>query len=107
MIVGCADVDLVELRRNCSTKLQLMEYAESLVPEEFRHIKDIVDNQCYLCCLTLRKDTKVSWDIKKPVIDDVMRAISITGFTDCLVEVKSLFALVDLDKLQKYNEKGL
>ena len=107
MLVGKSDVDTSELVKHTRTSEEFLMYTDSLVPYDFRHNKTIVDNQRYLCCLLLRSCDGVSWDIKKKILDDVMPAIHIVGFTDMLIDVNSLFGLINKDKLMKFKKKGV
>lgn len=106
MLVGKSDVNMSELVKHTKSSEEFLNYSDSLVPEDFKHNKSIIDNQRYLCCLLLRSYSGVSWDIKKKLLDEVMPAIRIVGYTDALIDVNSLFGLVNKGKLLKYKKKG-
>lgn len=102
MLVGRSGIKMDELERNVHSAEELIEYADSLVPEEFRHNEKICSNQRYLCCMHLRKSGKISWDRKKEIIDKVLKGCMITGYADSLVEVSRIYMYVDLKKVLKY-----
>lgn len=102
MLVGKASIKMDELERHSRSAEELTEYADSLVPEEFRHNLSICYNQRYLCCVHLRKSARVSWDRKKEVIDKVLAECRIVGYTDSLIEISRLYMYVDLECVMKY-----
>jgi len=107
MIVGASRVDKQELVLASTSVQSFEEFCVAQVPDEFKHCREIVDNQKYLCCIILRSIKTVPWDKKKPVIDDVMRGLSIVGFTDTLVEATSLLGVANLKRVKKFKERGL
>ena len=106
MLVGMCDLAMIHVEEHLSSVDDFLEYADSLVPEDFRHHQAIIDNQRYVCCLVLRKNKLVPWDIKKPIIKEVMQDIKVTGYVDSLIEVTSLFGYSDRNTILKYGGKG-
>lgn len=105
MLVGKADIDLRELEVRAGDKDKFLDYVDSLVPIDFKHIPSIVSNQRYICCQLLRTSNKVSWEVKKDLIDSIMLQISIVGYTDSLIEANTLFGVINKDKVLKYRRK--
>lgn len=102
MIVGQSNVSLKSLERHAHSAKEFIEFSDSLVPEEFRHISAFTSNQRYLNCLLLRKSQLVPWDRKKEIISEVMKGLSIIGYTDTVIEVGWLYSVVDFNKVEKY-----
>ncbi|MBQ2885857.1 MAG: hypothetical protein IJE43_19200 [Alphaproteobacteria bacterium] len=97
MIVGTSNVIKSEMAKHVKSLTDFKQYCKSLVPEEFRHIDAIVNNQQYLCCLVLRKDNNVSWSIKKDLIDAVMRETKIVGCTNELINIADILFFLERD----------
>lgn len=106
MIVGKTDVLVEDVEKHSKDVETFVKYAESLVPEEFRHVTAIVDNQKYLCCLILRSSKRVSWEKKKEIINDVMYSIKIVGYTENIISASALLNLADQSKLEKYGGRS-
>lgn len=102
MLIGKASVDKAKLLASLKTVDKFIAFSDSLVPEEFRHVQAILSNQRYICCLLLRKEKSVDWNVKKEIIEKVMEDISIVGYTDVLIEVNKLFAFADMRKVKRY-----
>lgn len=102
MLVGVINININELARHTQSVDSFKSYSDSLVPIEFRHNQAILSNQLYLCCVTLRKSDNVPWDIKKPLVNEVMNNLSIVGYADSLVEVRQLYSVVNMDEVRKY-----
>jgi len=95
------------LIKNADTVPHFREYCEELVPEEYRHVQAIVENQQYYCCLLLRRVDSIPWSRKREIINGVMSGIRIVGYTDSLIEAASLAQYVDMDRLRGLKEEGL
>lgn len=93
-----------ECVKHSRDKETFLEWCDSLVPEEFSHIKSIVDNQRYYCCLLLRRSS-VSWDKKKEIINPIMLKLRVIGFTDSVLEIKYIYNLLNVKKLEEYNAR--
>lgn len=102
MLVGKINIDVEKLKKNTYSKEMFCAYCDSLVPAEFRHRKEIINNQRYICCLVMRNSKLISWDVKKPLINEVMKGLRITGYTDTLLEVGSLFDYTDVKRVNKF-----
>lgn len=90
MIVGSLLTDTNSLKNYISSYDTYCEYCESLVPEEFRHIKSIVLNQRYYVTLLLRREDTISWEDKKELIAHVMKNVKVAGLTDAILEVSQV-----------------
>lgn len=106
IIVGKVDINLKELEKCSWNYDKFIEYSDSLVPEEFRHIKAITDNQRYLCAVRVRKLSNIPWDVRADLVNRVMQEVSIVGYADQLIEAVSLHLLVNKEKVFHYLEKG-
>lgn len=107
MIVGTTSINIEALIKNSGTVTQFENFCESLVPEEFRHIRTIIDNQKYLCCMIYRKLENVTWSRKKELLNEVLRGLRIVGLTDMLVEASSLIGMINRERIEKFKELGL
>ncbi len=107
MIIGTIHVNEQSLVRSADTVERFCEYCKQLVPEEYRHVQAIVENQQYYCCLLLRRLESISWSRKREIINGVMRSIRIVGYTDSLVEATSLAQYVNVDRLRGMKERCL
>lgn len=95
MIVGTSKIDDLELSKHIDSTDDFKQYCISLVPEEFRHLEAIISNQMYICCLYLRRSNRVSWDIKKDIINEVLREVHIVGCTNELINVTEILMYLE------------
>ena len=95
MIVGISKIDAQEMAKHTKTVEEFKEYCISLVPEEFRHVKAIVGNQTYLCCLELRRNANVNWDTKKLILNTLLREVHIVGCTNELINVADMLVYIE------------
>lgn len=102
MLVGKIDVSLQEVERHAHTAEELIAYSDSLVPSEFKHCEAIIGNQRYVCCLILRNSKSWTWQHKKEIMSQVMAVAKIVGYTDSLIEVGTVYGLVNQIKVNKY-----
>lgn len=102
MIIGTTQVSLLELQKHIDSARNFMLYAEALVPERYRHVKEIVDNQVYYNLLIIRKAESIQWKIKKDLIDEVMGKIFIKGFMDVIFDVATLETQVNMVKVHSF-----
>ncbi|MDE5639923.1 MAG: hypothetical protein K2I47_09130, partial [Odoribacter sp.] len=72
------------------------------MPEEYRHVRAIVDNQKYYCCLVVRQIAGIAWPKKRELINAVMRDVQIVGYVDCVIEVSILNDMVDRQRLRAF-----
>lgn len=107
MIIGVADIPESEITKHIQSVEEFCVYCEQLVPEEYRHIKAIVDNQKYYCCLILRQITGISWPKKRGLINVVMSSVQIVGYVDSVVEVSVLNDMVNRERLRAFKEGGI
>lgn len=101
MIVGSTSVSVTDVMLHSQSAESLMEFAASLIPEEFAEVEEIQHNQRYLCCMLLRKST-VNWDHKKAVIEEVLRVTKVTGYVDIIIAARDLYDFADTKKLTEY-----
>lgn len=104
MLVGLAAVDVSECIKRTKTYDDFRAYCTSLIPRDFQHVDAIVNNQCYLCCILLRKSDTMTWEQKREFCNMVMSKISTVGYVDCIIEVSSLMGAVDIQRLKKLKE---
>lgn len=105
MLVGKADVNIRELVVRCKKEEELLNYMDSLVPEGFRHIRAIVDNQRYICCLYIRASKVIPWDVKKDLLNNIMSKLTVVGYTNILIETSMLYSIANMDRIEKYYRK--
>lgn len=105
LLVGKIDISIAELVRHDSSVEEFISYADSLVPKEFSHLPQILQNQRYINCLLYRKKTMVNWDKKKEICNGVLRTVNVSGFTDRLIEVGNLMNMVDSRVLESFYRK--
>lgn len=95
MIVGTSIIDDLELSKHIKSVNDFKEYCISLVPKEFQHLQAIINNQLYICCLHLRRNDRVSWDVKKEIINEVLREVHIVGCTNELINVTDILMYLE------------
>lgn len=105
LLVGKIDISIAELVKHDNSIEEFIAYADSLVPKEFAHIPQILQNQRYINCLAYRKKTMINWDKKKEICNGVLRTINVSGFTDRLIEVNDLMNAVDSQVLESFYRK--
>lgn len=102
MIIGSMQVEVQELRKYLSSVPVFREYAKSLVPEEYRHIKEIVDNQVYYNLLVLRKTESIHWQVKKELIIEIANSVKLTGLIDKVFDIAALEHCVNEERVRKF-----
>lgn len=107
MLVGNSKVSVADVEKHCQSTGTFLDFADSLVPEEFKHVQAIIDNQRYLCCLLLRRSTKYPYDKKAEIIENVMSNVSIVGYVNDIEDVSSIYSLVDYKRLEEYRRRGV
>lgn len=107
MLLGKALIDENVLKRHVSSLAEFYNYCDSLIPEDFRHVSQLRDNQRYLCTLLLRKSEKIPWEVKKDIITAVMSSTRVTGLTDSCIEVSQLYEYISKDKMEGYKRRFL
>lgn len=105
MIIGSTNVDKSFLMRNFKYTDKIIEYSNSLIPDEFRHIKELRDNQLYYICMTLRKLGLSDYRALHNSIHTLLKGVRITGYVDDVLEVSLLYNLVNRDKVNLYLER--
>lgn len=94
MIVGTSKLKEEDLVKYAKTVETFHEYCIQLIPEEFRHIQPIVNNQIYLCCLCLRKCDAVPWNVKKDILQETLKDVRIVGYTNELIDFVDILVYV-------------
>lgn len=106
MIIGMADIPEAEITKHVQSVEGFCAYCEQLVPEEYRHVQAIVDNQKYYCCLVVRRIAGISWSKKRELIGTVMCGVRVIGYVDSVIEVSMLNDMVNRERLQAFKERG-
>ena len=101
MLVGKI-VTIHDLVGHLSSVDDFREFSNSLIPDEFKHVSEIRSNQLYVNLLVLRSSTTIDWQTKKKIIDELMPTIKVVGYTNQLIEVKTLLNIANKSKLLKY-----
>lgn len=107
MLLGVFNVEENELIRHVNSKDEFYAYCDSLVPKEFRHCKEILNNQRYLCTLILRKSKKVGWDIKKDLIISILSEVRVVGLTDSCIEVSQLYLYISKKDMEEFRRREI
>lgn len=106
MIVGTTEVKVEQVEKVSHSVSEFISFAESLVPEEFRQCKAIVDNQKYICCLILRKSKLLDWDKKNRIIEEVLKDTRVMGNANELVSITKIYSLIDREVVSEYLRRG-
>ena len=104
MLIGTSKISH-GLESHISSYEDFMEFARSLVPQEFRHNLALINNQAYFNAMTLRKSANVPWDKKKDIIEVVMRNITVSGYTDVIIDIESIYDYVDSNRVERFWRK--
>jgi len=102
LLVGNSKVTVLDIERNCWDVDSFIKYSDSLIPEEFRSVQAIVDNQRYLNCLLLRKSKKLSFEQKNKILNEIMKNISIVGYCNEVEDISAVYSLVNEKLVSKY-----
>lgn len=102
MIIGSSSVNNAELIKCSKSYDDFLAYCKKLVPQEFRHVDVIINNQCYFCALKLRSCKEVSWEVKKPLCNEVLRKHQICGGLNEIIEVGNLLTIVNIQRLKDF-----
>lgn len=102
MLLGKSDVDIIELRKHMVDYETYCAYCDSLIPEEFRHVKELCDNQRYYCAMNIRKSEDIPWDKKKDLIVTVMSNVTVTGLTDMCIDIETLKPYMGRARMEKF-----
>lgn len=104
MLIGTSKISH-DLEKHITSLEDFMGYARSLVPQEFRHNEALVHNQAYYNAMVLRKSVNVAWDKKKEIIETVMKSITVSGYTDVVIDIESINDFVDMNRVDKFWRK--
>ncbi len=107
MIIGNASLTVEDVEMHASSYEELTKYSDSQIPEEWRHLQVIVDNQRYICAMLLRKSTKIEWKEKRELIDRILSEVKIVGYTDVLYDAKTIWSLISRERVLEYYERSL
>lgn len=105
MFVGSTNIDKDKLRRIFKDPSLVKAYSDSLIPEEFRHIRELQDNQLYIVAMTIRRIGLNDYKAMEKSINQLLKGVRITGFTQSLVEISFVYNLVNNDKVNLYLER--
>lgn len=105
MLVGSSKVDMIKLSSCMFNEKKLVEYSNSLIPEEFKDVQQVKSNQLYLCCLYLRKVPCKEYKARKAFISGIMGNLKVVGSAKELIEVSIIKDLVNRKRLQKFMEE--
>lgn len=94
MIVGTTKVEVSDLVKHTKSVDDFRNYCIHLVPDKYRHLQAVVNNQIYICCLCLRKCDAVAWDTKKEILRKCMQDIRIVGCTNELIDFDDILMYV-------------
>ena len=105
MIVGSTKIDYEFLRRNYKNVENIKRYIVGCIPERFRHVRQIYDNQTYYVCMCLRKVGITDYKELHATLHSLLSGVKITGYVDFVVECEFLLQLSNKDKLNLYLER--
>lgn len=106
MIVGNSNLSIEDVTNHSNSYEELIEFSDLQIPEEWRHVQAIIDNQRYVCALLLRKSS-LKWDKKKPIIDRIMSEVSVVGYSDTLYDAKTIWSEISREGVRNYYERSL
>lgn len=104
MLIGTSKISN-GLERHIDSYEDFMEYAKSLVPQEYRHNTALIHNQAYFNAMTLRKATYIPWEKKKELLETVMKSITVSGYTDVIIDIDAIYDYVDNKRVDKFWRK--
>ena len=104
MLIGTSKVSH-GLEEHISSVEDFMDYARGLVPQEFRHNEALIHNQAYFNAMSLRKSQNVPWEVKKELIEIVMKNITVSGYTDVVIDIEAIYDYVDKNRVDKFWRK--
>lgn len=104
MLIGTSRISH-GLEEHVNSFEDFMDFARSLVPQEFRHNEALIHNQAYFNVMTLRKSPNVSWDVKKELIEVVMKNITVSGYTDVVIDIEAIYDYVNKERIDKFWRK--
>lgn len=102
MIVGCKDIDFVELKHACRSEDSLLRFTLGLVPTPLRHIREIVDNQKYFVALQVRSIQSLTWQKRKDLCESLLHGARIKGVPDALYDYSDLLLAIDRVAFERY-----
>ena len=106
MIVGNSSLSVEDVVNHSGSYEELVQFSDSQIPDEWKHIQAIVDNQRYVCALLLRRSS-VKWEHKKGIIDRIMSEVTILGYPNVLYDTKAIWGEISRDGVKKYYERSL
>lgn len=106
MIIGSANLDHKFLLQNYGEADKIRAYAYSLVPEEFQHCTAIKHNQLYFIVMSIRKIESIKdFKLMNKTITELLSTIRVTGYMDEIIEVSSIYNLINMNKVNLYIER--
>ena len=85
MIIGTTSVDTKVLSNLVPHKYKFINYAKSLIPEEYRGNVIIQANQVYYNCMLLNKTKSIDYRKLRSFQRDVLKDTFIVGYLDQIV----------------------
>lgn len=105
MFVGSSNIDREYLKKIYRNPDRIREYSNSLIPQEFRHLEILRDNQLYFVCMTLRKIGITDYKTLQNTIRELLKGVRITGYTDEVTDITFLYNIVNMNKVKLYLER--
>ena len=104
MIIGSKNINKSELTKYVSSVSKLIDYSDSLVPEDLRYRKGILFNQRYIVALAIRDMQSISYNDRVALLDNFLRDTYITGVVDRIYDIEDLFDYVDKEEVERIRD---
>ena len=104
MLVGNKNVNIRELRNACSSPTALEQFAVSLVPEQVRHVRAIVNNQKYYVATMVRDFKSLPYARKQALCSSLLYGVTVCGVCNELFDYNDLLSAVDITLWEKLEE---
>jgi hypothetical protein len=85
MIIGTTLVDVRKLISLVPHKYKFINYAKSIIPEDYRENTTIQANQVYYNCMLLNKTKSIDYRKLRSFQKDVLKDTFIVGYLDQIV----------------------
>ena len=104
MLIGNKSIDARKLKKACSSPQALYDFTVSLVPEQCRHVRAIVDNQKYYVSTLVRAYKTMPYVRKMQLCNHLLRGVTVCGVCNEVFDYNDLIASVDVGMWKKLEE---
>lgn len=99
MLVGTTKLDYDKIKRYCNSHMELIQYAEELVPDWLRHVTPIVHNQRYYVAISIRNLKSIPFKTRMAMVEALLDGVQLKGVMSCFITLDELMNQCNIEAL--------